>query len=118
MYHNTDVIAGKFAPVMTTHYTGGTPEQYPDRYAAISSPNHITGAAPPTLLLPGLADHLLPPDAAFDFAAKARAAGVDIRVIAVPHAEHSFDQRPGSIGSQIVRSSTLQFLALHGMPPS
>lgn len=118
MYHNDDLIAGKFAPMMTTRYTGGTPAQFADRYVAISSPNAINRAAPPTLLFSGLSDHLLPPAAAFDFAAKAKAVGVDIRVIAVPHAEHSFDQTGGSIGSQIVRGGTVQFLARHGLTPN
>ena len=117
MYRNTDVIAGPFARTMTTNYTGGNPQRYPDRYAAISAPTHIVRGAPPTLLLPGLADHLLPPDAALDFAAKAKAAGIEVRLIAFPHGEHSFDQMSGSIGSQLVRGATLHFLAQHGVAP-
>lgn len=117
MYQNEDLIAGPFARIMTTSYTGGTPAKYPDRYAAISSGTHINAAAPPTLLFPALADHLLPADIALSFAAKARAAGTDVRVIAFPHGEHSFDQRAGSIGSQLFRQATLQFLARHGVGP-
>lgn len=117
MYHNDDVIAGRFAPVMTTHYTGGTPEQYPERYAAITSATHINPAAPPTLLLPGLADHLLPPAPAYEFVEKARAAGVDASVIAFPYGEHSYDQRNDSIGSQFFRGAMHQFLGQHGLHP-
>jgi len=118
MYQNNDVIAGHFARMMTTRYTGGTPAEYPGRYAAISSGTHINALAPPTLLLPGLADHLLPPKPVYDFAKKARAAGVDARVIAFPYGEHSYDQRIGSIGSQLVRGATLRFLAEFGLAPS
>jgi acetyl esterase len=117
MYQNNDVIAGRFARMMTTHYTGGTPAEYPERYAAISSYTHINSSAPPTLLLPGLADHLLPPNRVYAFAEKVKAAGVDARVIAFPYGEHSFDQRNGSIGSQLVRGATLQFLADFGLAP-
>ena len=117
MYGNADVIAGRFAPIMTTHYTGGTPTQYPERYTAISSATHINPLAPPTLLLPGLSDHLLPPEPAYDFVDKAQAAGIDARVIAFPYGEHSYDQRNDSIGSQFFRGVTLQFLQQHGVKP-
>ncbi|TVV71117.1 alpha/beta hydrolase [Sphingomonas solaris] len=117
MYANRDVIAGPFARVMTINYTGGTPDRYPDRYAAISSPTHIARGAPPTLLLPGYADHLLPPAVAHDFARKAKAAGIEVRLIGFPSGEHSFDQMSGSIGSQLVRGATLQFLERHGVKP-
>ena len=118
MYQNQDVIAGRFARMMTTHYTGGTPDEYPERYLAINANTHIHSSAPPTLLLPALADHLLPPSPVYAFAEQAKAAGVDVRVIGFPYGEHSFDQRNGSIGSQLVRGATLQFLAEFGLAPS
>ena len=117
LYQNDDLIAARFARQMTLWYTGGTPAEYPGRYAAVSPATHIHPAAPPTLLFPGLADHLLPPEPAFEFATQAIAAGVEARVIAFPYGEHSFDQRNGSIGSQLVRHATLQFLELHGLVP-
>lgn len=118
LYKNNDFMAGRFARQMTTWYTGGTPEEYPGRYAAVSPATHIHPAAPPTLLLPGLADHLLPSESAFEFGAKARAAGVDARVIAFPYGEHSFDQRSGSIGNQLFLRATQHFLELNGLTPS
>jgi hypothetical protein len=33
----------------------------------------------------------------------------------VPYAEHAFDLRSGSIGSQLVRQSMLKFLRSNGM---
>ena len=117
MFQNTDLIAGPFGRMMTTNYTGGTPAAYPDRYAAISSQTHINPAAPPTLLLPGLADHLLSPDVATAFAARATAAKVEVRLIAFPYGEHSYDQSDGSIGSQFFRQASLQFLVQHGVAP-
>jgi acetyl esterase len=117
MYGNHDLIAGPFARLMTTHYTGGTPAQYPQRYAAVSSATHIDPGAPPTLLLPGLADHLLPPEPAYEFAERERAVGVDARVIAFPYGEHSYDQSNDSIGNQFFRGATLQFLQRHALTP-
>ena len=117
MYSNDDFIAGPFARMMTTHYTGGTPAMFPDRYAAISSGTFINPAAPPALLFPGLTDHLLPPDVADRFAARAHIVGITVRLIAFPHGEHSFDQGSGSIGNQLIRQATIRFLAEHGVSP-
>lgn len=115
MYANTDLVAGPFARIMTKNYTGGTLAQYPQRYAAISSGTHITKAAPPTLLLPGLADHLLPAQVANDYAARAKAAGAKVELIGFPYGEHSFDQSEGSLGSQLFRQVTLRFLGQNGV---
>ena len=115
MYHNPDPLIGVFGRMMTRYYTGGTPAQFPDRYAAIGSATHINAKAPPTLLIVPEADHLVAPEAAYDFAARARAAGIDMRLIRMPYAEHAFDLRSGSIGSQLVRQAMLQFLKAHGL---
>lgn len=115
LYNNDDLNVAHFAREMATYYTGGTPEQYPERYAEVSPITHISSAAPPTLILFGLSDHLLPPGPVFELASKARATGVEMRVIAVPQAEHSFDLMSGSIGNQLVRYATLHFLGEHGL---
>ncbi|KMS51674.1 hypothetical protein V474_03320 [Novosphingobium barchaimii LL02] len=115
MYNNPDPVAGPFGRQMTVRYTGGTPARYPNRYAEVSSGTHIGDRTPPTLILPGLADHLLPAPIAFDFVARARAAGGDIEMIAYPFGEHSFDQMSGSIGNQFVRQATLKFLRRNGV---
>jgi len=63
------------------------------------------------------ADHLVVPEAAYGFAAQARAAGIDTRLVRMPYAEHSFDLRSGSIGNQMVRQVMLGFLQKHGLKP-
>ena len=115
MYHNPNPLIGVFGRTMTTRYTGGTPEQFPDRYREIGSATHITANAPPTLLIIPEADHLVVQDAAYAFEAAARNAGVKTQLIRMPYAEHSFDLRSGSIGNQVVRQAMLRFLAEHGL---
>lgn len=117
MYHNPDWLIGRFGRMMTVNYTGGTPEQFPDRYAAVTPTTFISPTAPPTLLIVPDADHLVVPDAAYAFADRARAAGIETRLIRMPNAEHAFDLSSGSIGSQIVRQAMLKFLAEHGLKP-
>ena len=117
LYHNDDFNAGIFARYMATSYTGGAPEQYPDRYAVVSANSYVTSAAPPTLLVLASSDHLLPAGPALRLAEQVRAAGAEARVIVFPFAEHAFDDQSGTIGSQFVRIKSVQFLAAHGMPP-
>ena len=85
--------------------------------ASISSDTHITAAAPPTLIVVGEADHLVPVDGTYRFAELARAVGVDIELVAVPYADHAFDGRGGSIGQQAYRQLTARWLRDHGQGP-
>lgn len=117
MYHNPDPLMAIFGRIMGSNYTGGSPAQFPERYAAIASATHISAKAPPTLLIIPETDHLVDPQAAYAFEAKARATGVKTRLIKVPYAEHSFDLRSGGIGNQLVRQAMLQFLAQNGVKP-
>ncbi|UVO53625.1 alpha/beta hydrolase [Sphingomonas sp. SUN039] len=115
MYRPVDSVLGGFGRMMGDNYTGGSPEKFPDRYMAIASATHIGAKAPPTLLIVPEADHLVDPQAAYFFEARARAAGIPTRLIKVPYAEHAFDLRSGSIGNQLVRRAMLRFLDEHGM---
>jgi acetyl esterase len=117
MYRPEDPLLGVFGRSMGDRYTGGSPEQFPERYKAIASATHISAKAPPTLLIIPEADHLVAPDAAYAFAAKAETAGVKTRLIKMPYAEHAFDLRSGGIGNQMVRQVMLQFLAEQGLKP-
>ena len=117
MYRNPDPLIGAFGRMMTVNYTGGTPGQVPDHYSAIGSSTHISAAAPATLLIVLRADHLVVPEAAHEFASKAQSAGVAVRLIEMPYAEHGFDLRSGNIGNQMVRQVMLQFLESRGLKP-
>ncbi|MFM9978803.1 MAG: alpha/beta hydrolase [Sphingomonadaceae bacterium] len=117
MYRPVDPLLGPFGRMMGDHYTGGSPEKFPDRYTAIASATHIDAKAPPTLLIIPESDHLVDPQAAYAFEATARSAGIETRLIKMPYAEHSFDLRSGGIGNQLVRQSMLRFLGEHGMRP-
>lgn len=115
MYNNPDPLISVFGRMMTVNYTGGPPSRFPERYTAIASVTHISAKAPPTLLIVPEADHLVVPEAAYDFASKARSAGIKTRLISMPYAEHSFDLRSGSIGNQMVRQVMLQWLEQRGL---
>jgi acetyl esterase/lipase len=102
---------------MASAYTGGSPQQFPDRYARIASESHIAAGAPPTLIIVGEADHLVPVDGTYRFAERARSAGIDVDLVAVPYADHVFDALGGSIGEQAYRQLTARWLRTHGQAP-
>lgn len=116
-YQNDDAALGEWSKEMVGYYTGGSPEEVPNRFAATSSFSYITSQAPPTLILVGEADHLVPPDGAYRFAAQAKAAGVDVRLASVPYSDHGFNAVPGSMGHQAFRQMTMEWFAVHGLAP-
>lgn len=116
-YDNRDPALGGTSRGMAGAYTGGSPQQFPDRYSRISSDTHIAAGAPPTLIVIGEADHLVPVDGTYRFAERARAAGVDVELVTVPYADHVFDGRRGSIGEQAYRQLTARWLRDHGQAP-
>lgn len=116
-YDNADRALGAVSRDMAGAYTGGSPRDFPQPYEAVASTTHIGPAAPPTLILMGAADHLVPTDGTYRFVDQARAAGVDVELVAVPYADHVFDGRTGSIGQQAYRQLTLKWLRDHGQAP-
>jgi acetyl esterase len=95
-------------------YAGGTPQQYPGRYKAISSSTYITDKAPQTLIIEPEHDSLVPPGGVYAFVGQARAAGVDITLATIPFANHTFDfYAAGTIGNQARLTITQNYLAHH-----
>ncbi len=117
LFNSSDAMLSRSARDMTSEYTGGTPLKYPERYAAISSTTYLTPDSPPTLIFVGESDHLVPPEPTYRFAHLAKNAGVEIRLIRFPYGEHGFDGNVGSIGNQLVRKATLQYLQDHLQTP-
>jgi acetyl esterase len=101
-----------------TYYVGGSPEQFPDRYRFVASASHISAAAPPTLVIFGDNDHLVPPDATDRFAQQARNAGIDIESIRFPYGDHGFNLNQHGIGNQFYLGVTDRFLSEHGQRPA
>jgi acetyl esterase len=101
-----------------TYYVGGSPEQFPDRYRFVNSASHINAAAPPTLIIFGANDHLVPPDATVHFVQQARNAGIDIEGIRFPYGDHAFNLNQYGLGNQFYLGMTERFLSEHGQRPA
>ncbi len=69
----------------------GAPDEAPEWYALLSPVEHVRPDCPPTLLLYGGNDFLVPHAAARALDEKLRAAGVSSVYVVFPQAEHAFD---------------------------
>jgi acetyl esterase/lipase len=91
-------------------YIGGTPAEYPERYEAASPFAYLRPGLPPTLLIGGANDHLVLPNRVSGLYDRFRQAGVDVRLIVVPFAEHGFDGFPNGYGQQLEESILPAFM--------
>ena len=94
-----------------TGYIGGSPEQFPERYRAVSPIFHVRPGLPPTLIAAGAHDHLVPFGGHIEMVDKLDAAGVANELVSVPYGEHAYDVVWGSLGGQITRHALSDFLA-------
>lgn len=93
-------------------YLGGSSVQRPALYQQ-ASPLHAASnrtALPPTLLIHGQADSLVPPQHSVDLATALTQAGHAASLLLIPFAEHGFDHRPGGAAEQLARERTQTFL--------
>lgn len=75
-----------------SHLVGGTPGQAPEIYHLVSPLTYVSPACPPTLLIQGAHDYLLPASITHQLHSRLRAAGVPSVYIELPQTEHTFDQ--------------------------
>ncbi|SDR72853.1 alpha/beta hydrolase fold [Brevibacterium sandarakinum] len=93
--------AGTGSRIFATSYTGGTPEEFPKRYAAANSATHLTADAPPTLVMTAMRDDVIIPADQFAWVDAARDRGVDVETVQIPLANHAYSQKAkNSLGSQ------------------
>ena len=111
VYDDNFTLGSVSGSAAVAEYAGGTPQQYPGRYKAISSSTYITGKAPQTLIIEPEHDSLVPPAGVYAFIGQARAAGVDITLAAIPFANHTFNfYAAGTIGDQACLTITQNYL--------
>jgi acetyl esterase/lipase len=84
------------AGTAVTLLLGGRPGEVADRYREASPLNHVSADDPPTLLIHGEGDRIVPPDQSRRLAAALGSAGVPGRLIEVADARHGFGFLVGS----------------------
>jgi acetyl esterase len=94
-------------------YVGGTPAQFPDRYAQASPMWLIRKDVPPTLILAGAIDHLVHLERTTIVSDQLRSAGADSTLVVVPFADHGFDGPPNAFGQQLEDQLLPAFIRAH-----
>ncbi|MEV0252466.1 alpha/beta hydrolase [Nocardia sp. NPDC050712] len=103
----------EYARKVLRDYIGGTPEEFPDRYAAASPITYARPGVPPTLLLHGTRDHIVDYGQSELLAAKLTDAGVQHELLPIPYGDHAYDFTWGDWGTQISRQVFARFLDRH-----
>ena len=91
-------------------FLGGTRRALPGRYRLSSPVTRVDPGDPPTFLVHGGDDEIVPPRESELLAGRLREAGVPHRLVGLPWANHTFDFFWGGWGAQITRSSLEEFL--------
>lgn len=94
-------------------YIGGAPEEFPERYRALSPLSHVSGEAPPTITLLGTSDRLVATEQAELLNQALTKVGVPHEMYLLPGNDHGFDTNWGGFGTQIARAKISQFLGDH-----
>jgi acetyl esterase/lipase len=92
-------------------YIGGTPDQFPDRYAAAEPFRLLRPDLPPTVILTGESDHFVRLERSISVADRIRAAGAQVELLVAPFAGHGFDGEPNSFGAQLSERLVPDFVA-------
>lgn len=98
---------------MIETYLGGTPGAVPERYRRNSPLTYVRPGLPPTLILQGERDSVVPASQATTLAARLDAAGVPHTLLTLPATVHSFDGLYGGFATQITRPVLTRFLDRH-----
>ena len=91
-------------------FLGGTSRALPGRYRHSSPVARVGPDDPPTFLVHGGDDEIVPPGESELLAGRLREVGVPHRYVKLPWANHTFDFIWGGWGGQITRSSLEEFL--------
>jgi acetyl esterase/lipase len=113
-YENPDPLLGGMARQMVGQYLGGSPSEHPARAHAVSSASYINPQAPPTLIFIPDNDHLVPIAGALRFIDEATRAGVSVRTVRFPWADHAVNLQYYGVTNQAMGLIMLQHFCKHG----
>ena len=113
-YENTNPLFASMARRMVGGYLGGSPREYPQRARSVSSVTYVTPAAPPTLIFLVDNDHLVPIAGALDFIERAEQAGVNVRTVRFPWADHAVNLQYYNVPNQAMLQIMLQHFCRYG----
>lgn len=90
-YFTPDVI-----PMVVEPYIGGNLEDYPERVESVTPVNFLNPNLPPTLIIHGKNDSLVPIDGSRNYATAAQAQGLNATLVELPFSNHGTDAQANS----------------------
>ncbi|MBP2477050.1 acetyl esterase/lipase [Crossiella equi] len=93
---------------------GGSVTEQNDRYRQFSPSSYVRPGLPPTLILQGEDDYLMPRSQAHLLDDALGRAGVPRQSVFLPYADHAFDANWGSYQTQVARAAVSGFLRANG----
>ena len=108
---NRFVPAGGVGRRLVHGLVGGTAEEYPERFAAVSATAHLTPASPPALVVYGPNDWLVPAQGPIAYVLRCRQLGVEVKSLPIPWTGHlmGLNGAAGRAGEQL----TAEWFAAH-----
>ena len=113
-YENSDRLLRGTARQMVGQYLGGSPSEFPARAHAVASASYISPKAPPTLIFIPDQDHLVPIVGALRFIDEATRAGVPMRTVRFPWADHAVNLLYHGVTNQAMVQIMEQHFCQHG----
>jgi acetyl esterase/lipase len=102
-----------FVQTVEKQYIGGTPEELPERYRALSPLYRVSTQTPPTITFHGTIDRVVPLDQATTLDQALSKAGVAHETYLLPGNDHGFDINWCGFSTQIARAKIEAFLQRH-----
>ncbi len=100
----------KHTTSMLDQLTGGSPEKFPERYALISPVNYADSNSPPTIIIHGADDKVVPDDQSELLNNALLSFGVPCEFYRLPACDHGFDFYWNGLAAQIAREKVRIFL--------
>ena len=108
VYDKCDIVfRSRIHNVCNTNW-GGSPKEYPERYAESNGAELVDSSMAPTLMMYGKLDHLIPYTTYKKFITRMSELEVDTSSIVFPFSDHGCDVS-GSIECQVWRQKTLEW---------
>lgn len=109
VYNNDDLVFGNMTRNMAACYTGCSPEEDPALYDSLAPANAISASTPPTNIVLGASDAIVPPESTYEFDAALEEAGVEHQTVVMPYANHGFDAVDGNMGNRAYLDLSLRW---------
>lgn len=110
IWNSTSRFLGLASHSVCEKYVGGSPQDFPQAYAAVDVPHHVSSHSPPTLVIAGQHDHMIPYQSQVQFVDVLAKKGVPHQFISLPFTDHFSLFRPAGLSGQIAFQAVGRFL--------